>query len=54
MVERVKIDTPGTHIYDHSLSWLDTGSSIKKCIFVDMIMCGFLAIVSMFMGTNIR
>ena len=33
--ERGKIDIPSTHTHDHSLSWLGTGSSIKKYI-IDM------------------
>ena len=28
--ERCKIDTPDTHISDRSLSWLGTGTSIKR------------------------
>jgi hypothetical protein len=30
IVERDKIDTPSTQIHDGSLSWLDTGTSIKS------------------------
>ena len=30
IVERIKIDTPITQIYDLSLSWLGTGTSIKS------------------------
>jgi len=30
IVERDKIDTPCTQIHDGSLSWLDTGTSIKS------------------------
>ena len=30
IVERGKIDTPTTHIYDRSRSWLGTGTSIKS------------------------
>ena len=29
IVETGKIDTPYTHIHDHSLSWLGTDTSIK-------------------------
>jgi hypothetical protein len=28
IIERDKIDTPNTQIYDRSLSWLGTGTSI--------------------------
>jgi len=30
IVERGKIDIPDTQIYDRSLSWLGTGTSIKR------------------------
>jgi len=30
IVERGKLDTPDTKIHDHSLSWLDTGTSIER------------------------
>jgi len=30
IVERSKLDTPNTQIHDHSLSWLGTGTSIKR------------------------
>ena len=30
IVERGKIDTPTQHIHDRSLSWLRTGTSIRK------------------------
>jgi hypothetical protein len=30
MTERGKIDTPNTQIHDRSLSWLGTGTSIKR------------------------
>jgi hypothetical protein len=30
IVERLKIDTPYTHIHDRSLSWLNKGSSITS------------------------
>jgi hypothetical protein len=38
IVGKGKIDTPNTQIYDHSLSWLGTGTSIfcydsKKCFY---------------------
>ena len=29
IIERGKIDTPDTHLYDRILSWLGTGTSIK-------------------------
>jgi len=29
--ERGKIHTPNTQIHDRSLSWLETGTSIKSC-----------------------
>ena len=29
IVERSKVDTPSTHIYDPLLPWLGTGTSIK-------------------------
>jgi len=31
-VERGKIYTPNTQIYDHSIPWLGTGTSIKSDI----------------------
>jgi hypothetical protein len=30
MTERGKFDTPNTQIHDRSLSWLGTGTSIKR------------------------
>jgi hypothetical protein len=30
IVERDKIDTPNTHVHDHSLSWLGTITSMKR------------------------
>ena len=30
IVERGQVDTPNTHIHDQSLSWLGTGTSIKR------------------------
>jgi len=30
MLERDKIDTPYTHLLDHSLSWHGAGTSIKS------------------------
>jgi len=30
MVEKAKIDTPRTHIHDHKVAWLCTGTSIKN------------------------
>jgi len=32
IVERGKIDSSNTQIYDHSLSWLGTSTSIKKIL----------------------
>ena len=31
IIERSKIDTSTTKIHVHSLSWVDTGTSIKSC-----------------------
>jgi hypothetical protein len=28
IIEKEKIDSPNTQVHDHSLSWLDTGTSI--------------------------
>jgi hypothetical protein len=30
IVQRAKIDAPDTQMHDRSLSWLDTGTSIKS------------------------
>ena len=32
IVERGKMDPPNTEMHDRSLSWLDTGTSIKKMV----------------------
>lgn len=28
-INKVKINTPNTHIHDHSLSWIGTGTTVK-------------------------
>jgi hypothetical protein len=49
IVERGKIDTTTTHIYDYSLSWICTGTSMKNG-WVKLVSCAKTSLLREMMG----